>query len=358
MRTIAIINQKGGCGKTTSAINIAACLEHKKKKVLLVDIDPQAHATLGLGFRSSDYSSSIYDLLISGPENNKTIDEVLMRISPNFHLIPSDMVLSTAEPILLQRENREYCLSNILKPLSGAYDFIILDCPPNIGVLTFNALLACDEAIIPIESGLFSLHGLSRLMETVNLVNTNCGHKIIVNALATIYDRRTKIAEETLSEIKRSFWGHTFKTIIYQNVKLKEAVGYGKPIISYCKNCSGYEDYNNLTKEIIAMDEIKFPLKDRRQEINPPSVTKDGVLFTYYSPEAQHVRLVSDFNKWDPEDSPLYNIEGDGIWQKVVPLKRGKYQYKFVVDGKWLKDPINPKVEKTPLGENSFIEVD
>ncbi|MGA1867806.1 MAG: AAA family ATPase [bacterium] len=358
MRTIAIINQKGGCGKTTSTINIGACLAHKKTKVLIVDMDPQAHATLGLGYKPGEYSGSIHDLLVNKDQSHETIEDVLLRISPYLHLIPSDIVLSTAEPILLQRDNREYYLADILKSISDQYDIAIIDCPPNIGILTFNSLLASNEVIIPIESGLFSLHGLARLMETINLVNLNCGHKIKVNALATMYDRRTKIAEETLFETKRCFLGHVFKTVINQNVKLKEAASYGKPIISYCQKCSGFKDYMDLSKEILELEEVKFPMEDdRRKEIKPPVITREGVLFTCYAPQAKSVRLVANFNEWNQEQMPLFNIEGDGIWQKIVPLKEGKYQYKFVIDGEWMKDPINPNIVSSPFGENSIFEV-
>ena len=155
-------------------------------------------------------------------------------------------MLSTAEPILLQRDKREYYLSNILNPLSEKYDFIVIDCPPNIGILTFNALHACTEAVIPLESGLFALHGLTKLLETIHLIDLKRPAVITVYALATIYDRRTKIAYESLEELRKHMHGHVFKTVINLNVKLKEAAGYGRSIISYDRNSSGSKDYLGL----------------------------------------------------------------------------------------------------------------
>jgi chromosome partitioning protein len=162
-------------------------------------------------------------------------------------------MLSAAEPILLQRDKREYYLSNILNPLSEKYDFIIIDCPPNIGILTFNALHACTEAVIPMESGLFALHGLAKLLETIHLINLKRPAGISAYALATMYDCRTRIAYESLEELHKHMHGHVFKTVINLNVRLKEAAGYGQSIIMYDPNSSGSKDYLSLAKEIMAI---------------------------------------------------------------------------------------------------------
>ena len=357
MRTIAIINQKGGCGKTTTAINLASCLASLKKKVLLVDMDPQAHATLGLGFFPGEYPKSIYDLLIGKGQDVIVPEDVTLEISPMLHLLPSDVMLSAAEPILLQRDYREYYLSDILMPFSGRYDFIIIDCPPNIGILTFNALFACSEVIIPIESGLFALHGLSKLLETIDLVNMRRSRKITVNALSTLFDRRTRIAHESLHEMKQHLGDNVFETVINQNVKLKEAAGHGKSIRDYAKDSSGSRDYMALAKELTRM-KVKEVKETQRVQVPSPVVTKEGVLFSYYAPDAKKVDVVADFNEWKVNDTPLKNIEGIGVWQKLVPLSKGRYEYKFFVDGQWRIDPDNPNKVAHELGENSYIEID
>lgn len=358
MRTIAVINQKGGCGKTTTTINLAACLAEKRKKVLIVDIDPQAHATLGLGYNPGNYPRSVYDLFMEKDRGAVSVDDVLIKVSTNLHLLPSDLIMSIIEPVLLQRDNREYYLRDILGPISDRYDFIIIDCPPNIGVLTFNALFACTEVVIPIESGWFAMHGLAKLLETINMVNVNRKKKIIANALATMYDRRVRISMETLFELRQYLFGHVFNTLINQNIKLKEAAGHGQSIVSYCKTCTGYEDYMNLAKEVIKMDKVHLDLNEKGPGLLEPVVTKDGVMFSLYAPDARSVSVVADFNGWRPGSTPMFNMDGNGVWKKVVPLEQGKYEYKFLVDGKWVKDPHNSKKVVAEFGENSYIEVD
>lgn len=352
MRIIAVINQKGGCGKTTTTVNLGACLAFLKKKVLIVDLDPQAHATLGLGINPGDYERSISDLLLekAGPG----IDQIILELSETLHLLPADVLLSTAEPVLMQRDNREYTLANILTPLNGRYDFVLIDCPPHIGTLTFNALFACDEAIIPMESGLFALHGLAKLLETVAIVKEQ--RPIAVHALATMFDRRTRIAQESLDELQRHLPDQVLKTVIHNNVKLKEAASYGRTIIDYDKTSSGFADYMSLAREIMAPRKAARKTPDVRAL--KPVVTKDGVLFRYYSPQATHVCVVADFNNWQVGEAPLQKLDENGVWQRVVPLEKGTYQYKFYVDDTWVNDPHNPRREEGAYGENSVIEID
>jgi chromosome partitioning protein len=358
MRIISIINQKGGCGKTTTAINLGACLADFRKRVLVVDLDPQAHATLGFGINPGEYRLSVYDLLLGRDDVGERTRDVIINLNEHLDLIPSDVMLSTAEPVLLQRDRREYFLADMLNTLLEQYDFIIIDCPPNIGVLTFNALHACSEAIIPMESGLFALHGLAKLIETIHLVNQKKPVPTAISALATMYDRRTRIASESLEELRSHMHGRVFRTVISLNVKLKEAAGYGQTILEYDRNSSGAKDYLALTREVLSMKKLKKAKTQDDGRFLRPVITKDGVLFTYYSPKASQVHVVADFNNWKVGQLPMENVEGTGMWQRLVPLKRGKYEYKFFVDGQWLNDPDNPNKAATEYGDNSTIEID
>ncbi|HPP45527.1 MAG TPA: ParA family protein, partial [Methanomassiliicoccaceae archaeon] len=246
MRTIAVMNQKGGCGKTTTAVNLAACLARSGRNVLVVDMDPQAHATLGLGFGLGGFEHSTYDLLAVPEPRPAVPGDTILEVSPGLSLVPSDVTLSAAEPILLGRENREHRLADALKSVEDDYDFCIIDCPPNIGVLTFNALFACTEVIIPMETGLFAIHGLARLLETMELVNARRRRMIPVTALVTMFDRRTRIASESLNEIQKHLGSRVFTTIINFNVKIKEAASHGKPVIEYAPDSAGARDYQDL----------------------------------------------------------------------------------------------------------------
>ncbi len=358
MRIVAIINQKGGCGKTTSAINLGACLAHAGKRVLVVDLDPQAHATLGFGMNSGSCHKSVYDLLVAKGSGSVDPRDAVISLNEHLDLIPSDVMLSTAEPLLIREDRREYYLADILAPLRDEYDFTIIDCPPNIGVLTFNALHACSEAIIPMESGLFALHGLAKLLETVEVVNLKRSTPIVVHALATMYDRRTRIARESLEELRRHMHGHVFKAVINLNVKLKEAAGYGQTILDYDRSSSGCKDYLALAREIMATRKVKKSGPRDERPIFKPVITREGVLFTYYSPRATRVHVVADFNDWKVDELPMENVEGTGMWQRLVPLNKGRYEYKFYVDGQWVNDPDNPNRTLNEFGENSSIEIE
>jgi chromosome partitioning protein len=251
MRVIASANQKGGCGKTTTAINLSSSLSLKEHKVLLIDFDPQAHATMGLNIRPSDLDKTIYDVVT--PKNNGflRIENILLPVKDNFDLAPSGLILSTLEQELSGLEGREDRLFKVISPLEEQYDFIVIDCPPSIGHLSFNALRACDEVIIPIDMSLFSLRGVSKLLEIIMLLKDKTGHDVKSRALITMYDRRTRYARIVLEKVRAEFGNNVFDTVIRYNIRLRETADLGLPVGDFDKNSIGHKDYEKLAEEVI-----------------------------------------------------------------------------------------------------------
>jgi chromosome partitioning protein len=252
MRTIAIINQKGGCGKTTTSINLAACLARLGQKTLLVDIDPQGHCGVGLAVPEEQIEKTLLDALIE-PQDGKPLStaEIVWQIASDFDLAPSNIKLAAFEQMFAGRTGREDRLRNALASVQNTYKWCIIDCPPSVGLLTFNALRACDEVIVPVETGFFSLHGLSKMMETLEVLKEKCGHDLAIRVLPTLYDTRTKLAREVLSELRNKFQGYLMASTINFNTKLKEAASFGQPITEYDPGSRGYKDFVNLARELM-----------------------------------------------------------------------------------------------------------
>ncbi len=252
MRTIAIINQKGGCGKTTTSINLAACLARLGHKTLLVDMDPQGHCAVGLAVPEDQVERTIYDSLIEACDGKVTpLGDIVWQIASDFDLAPSNIALAAFEQTFAGREGREDRLSEALNSVRSSYAWCIIDCPPSVGLLTFNALKACDEVIVPVETGFFSLHGLTRMIETLELMRDQCGKDIQVRVLPTQYDTRTKLAREVLAELRNKFRDHLMTSTVNFNTKLKEAASFGQPITEYDPGSRGYKDFVNLARELM-----------------------------------------------------------------------------------------------------------
>lgn len=354
MRTIAVVNQKGGCGKTTTAINLSACLALNKRKVLVIDLDPQSHASIGLDIKVEELEKSIYDIFAES--NRKGLDDVIVSVDQNFDLAPSQLILSAVEQELAGKVGRESILLRSIQGMERNYDYIIVDCPPNLGLLTFNVLRACSEALIPIEMSVFSLQGVARLLEIIEILKVEYGHEIRPKALATICNTRTLFANEVLKDIAQHFEKDVYKTIIHATVRLKEAAGFGLPIHKYSKRCRGAEDYSALAGEIVAeerkLDKLGIPLRQGPQQID------EGVLLRYYDPVAQNVQIAGDFSNWQPVENIMVQQKEKKLWKGTVQLEPGKYQYKFIVDGKWKVDPNNPQMVTTDGGvSNSLLIV-
>lgn len=248
-RIISVVNQKGGVGKTTTAVNVASYLAHMGKFVLLVDIDPQANASSGLGADPKKISKGIYEVII-GQENFK--DVLLGTEIEGFGLAPASMALAGANIELVGHENREFLLHNHLIEAKSNFDYIIIDCPPSLGLLTVNGLVAAQEVLIPVQCEYYALEGLGQLLNTINLVKQNLKPDLdILGAVLTMYDRRNKLSEEVLWEIHKYFPNKVFRTVIPRNIKLAEAPSHGKPISLYDRRSKGGRAYEKLAKEIL-----------------------------------------------------------------------------------------------------------
>jgi chromosome partitioning protein len=248
-RIIAITNQKGGVGKSTTAVNVSAYLSFYGYKTLLIDLDPQSNSTSGIGINPTDVKVSIYDILIHDIE---PVEVILDTGYKNLKMIPSSIQLAGAEVELVSSLKREFKLKEAVSRVGKDYDFMLIDCPPALGLLTINALTAAKEVIIPIQCEYYALEGLGQLLNTIDLVKKNLNEDLKINgAIMTMYDPRIKLSGQVIEEVKNFFSEKVYKTIIPRNVRLSEAPSYGKPIMEYDPGCKGAEAYSNFTKEVI-----------------------------------------------------------------------------------------------------------
>ena len=249
-KIIAIANQKGGVGKTTTSVNLAACFGVLEKKVLLVDSDPQANASSGLGVNIDNIKFSTYQLL---EHDCDVLDAITSTSSPNVDIVPANIDLVAVEIELVDVENREYMLKNALEQVTDKYDYILIDCAPSLGLLTLNALTAADSLIIPIQCEYFALEGLGKLLNTVKSVQKIHNDRLdIEGLLLTMYDSRLRLSNQVVEEVQNHFNDMVFKTIIQRNVKLGEAPSFGESIINYDVSSKGASNYLSLAKEILS----------------------------------------------------------------------------------------------------------
>ncbi len=247
-KKIAIVNQKGGVGKSTTAVNLGACMAEKGKSVLLIDIDPQGNATSGVGIDKSNLEHSVYDVLIGGVAIRSVIRETNIE---QLSVLPANIDLAGAEIELVSMISRESRLTRIVEEIINDFDYIFYDCPPSLGLLTVNALTAANSIIVPIQCEYYALEGLGQLVKTIDLVQNNLNPALkIEGVLLTMYDARTNLSQQVIEEVKKYFQEKVYNTIIPRNVRLSEAPSFGKPIILYDPNSKGAIAYRDLAKEV------------------------------------------------------------------------------------------------------------
>lgn len=349
MTVIAIANQKGGSGKTTTAINLAAALGAKQRRVLLIDMDPQGHASLGLG-RVCEDVPGLYEVFAG----ETSLDAVMQReLVPGVDLVPATISLAAAEHVLSEHDKRERQLERHLGRRASSHDFVVIDCPPALGLLSFNALRAADLVLIPIELSVFALDGVDRLCDTIDLLRQRYALDIPVHILPTMVDSRTRVSRKLLALLTERFDRAVLEFFVPYTVKVKEAALEGLPIAAYEPLSPAARAYERLAERLLP---AQSPLRDYEVKSVEAPLSEQKlhrVTLTYRGIERLGIEVAGDFNDWQP-DRDVETRRGPGYVQKVLNLVPGVYQYQLVVDGHWRADPTNPET----VGGNSVLHVE
>lgn len=380
MNIIAIANQKGGCGKTTTAINLAASLAAKGHRTLLVDSDPQGHSSLGLGERRLDEPGLYEVFALDFP----LAEAIIFNVADKLDLVPATISLAAVEHVLANLPERERQLSKHLESLGNAYEFVVIDCPPALGMLSINAIRAANRVIVPIDMSLFAIDGIERLSETVELVANKYKLHIELNVLPTLVDKRTKLCRNFLLGIWERYQDAVLPVMIQQTVRLKEAVMAGQSIQQFDPRSPAADDYRKLAEEIIrrshkaelgADTELSWLINHVEPNQNQLPVLSDvvannvpapaeatpqrqKVVLDYPNFQQRDIKIAGEFNDWIPDDG-IETVLESGVLRKILHVPPGNYQYRLVVDGKWRNDPTNPNQILNSMGiHNSILRVE
>ncbi len=345
MKIISVANQKGGCGKTTLAVNVAAALARMGNKTLLIDLDPQAHATFALGYlkKHSERKTS-YDIFRARFDNvDAPLEEIVITDRERLSFIPANMMLSAAEINLGSVNGAAAILHKTLQdPFFAEYDYVIVDSPPSFGFLTLNSMYAADMIIVPVDLSYFSFNGINSIYRVTGLLNKETARTPSVFFVINIYDKRSKFAKQFDNDAGKKLGPYLLPTKIRASVRLRETAREGKTIFEYDPKSPVALDFYNLTSDILAANnrEIKEVVKE----------------FALYAPDAGSVYVLGDFNSWQKADSSRLSKLENGHWSAHFTLPSGRtYRYKFLVDEEWTHDPENSALERNAFGTADSI---
>ncbi|GEM_PF-159912 len=388
MKVISVVNQKGGCGKTTLAVNIAAALARTGNKTLLIDLDPQAHATYALGYtKKAAEQKTSYDIFKCFIEKTKVVyDELIINDRGKLHFIPSNMLLSAAEINLGGINGAAAILSRSLFEVSfDTYRYVIIDSPPSFGFLTLNSMYAADMILVPIDLSYFSFNGVTNIHRVTGILEKETNRKPETFFILNIYDSRTNFAKTLNDEAGKLLGEQLLATKVRASVRLREAAKLGKTIFEHDPKSSSALDFYNLTSEIVNVCEKEVPVSKVKEEATVEneakavsaayssdtdvngvetqdvevSVAQDRAAdmnnvivkeFALHAPQAGAVYILGDFNGWQKIESNRLTKLEDGTWAAKFNIEKGKYRYKYLVDDRWMQDPNNPEVEANRFG--------